>query len=52
MVGPEGLEPSHLAIQEPKSCVSTSFTTSPGIVRKCTIKLFKKPLLSGKKYQT
>ena len=29
LMGPEGLEPSHLAIQEPKSCVSASFTTGP-----------------------
>jgi hypothetical protein len=28
-MGSEGLEPSHLTIQDPKSCVSANFTTSP-----------------------
>lgn len=37
MVGAEGVEPSRLAAQEPKSCVYANFTTRPkGEIRRNT----------------
>jgi hypothetical protein len=29
-MGKEGLEPSHLSVHDPKSCLSASSSTSPG----------------------
>ena len=34
-MGTEGLEPSRLAAHDPKSCLSASSSTSPGLSEQC-----------------